>query len=60
MDPRLILYPAIALFRVTTGVTPSLGRARYSAIHGFEIPLLFHGGFGPPRSRRAPRLTRVR
>jgi hypothetical protein len=41
MEPRLILFPAVAMFSLTCGVIVRLGMARYSAIHSGAVSIKF-------------------
>ena len=41
MEPRLILFPAVAMFFLTFGVIIRLGLARYSAIHSGAVSIKF-------------------
>ena len=41
MDPRLILFPAVAMFFLTFGVLLRLGLVRYSAIRGGAVSIKF-------------------
>lgn len=42
MEPRLILYPSIAMFFLTLGLIFRLGLARYSAIKGGSVSIKFY------------------
>jgi hypothetical protein len=45
MDPRLILFPAIAMFSLTLGVILRLGLARYTAIQSGAVSIKFFRTF---------------
>jgi hypothetical protein len=42
MDPRLILFPAVAMFLLTFSVILRLGYARYSAIQSRAVSIKFY------------------
>ena len=45
MDPKLVLFPSVAMFCLTLGVILRMGWERYSAIHRGAVSIKFYRTF---------------